>query len=75
MVHPFEMAFALLAYTGAFVLRAASWRPLITARIPLAKLFALLMGALFLNHAAPAKPGTSLVYTLSPGSGYPSRRP
>jgi glycosyltransferase AglD len=66
MVHPFEMAFALLAYTGAFVLRAASWRPLITARIPLAKLFALLMGALFLNHAAPAKAGDiARVYALS----------
>jgi uncharacterized membrane protein YbhN (UPF0104 family) len=66
MIHPFEMALALLAYTGAFALRAASWRPLITARVPLAKLFALLMGALFLNHAAPAKAGDiARVYALS----------
>ena len=55
--HPFEVALALLAYTVAFALRTASWRPLIGARVPFAKLFSLLMGALFLNHAAPAKAG------------------
>jgi uncharacterized protein (TIRG00374 family) len=64
--HPLEVALALLAYTGAFVLRAASWRPLIGARVPIAKLFALLMGALFLNHAAPAKVGDlARMYALS----------
>ena len=64
--HPFEMAFALLAYTRAFALRAASWRPLITVRVPFAKLFSLLMGALFLNHAAPARAGDlARVYALS----------
>jgi len=55
--HPFEVALAFLAYTGAFVLRALSWRPLTGAKVPLAKLFNLLMAALFLNHAAPAKAG------------------
>ena len=54
---PSGAAMALLAYTGAFALRAASWRPLVGERIPFAKLFGLLMGALFLNHAAPAKAG------------------
>ncbi len=64
--HPLEVALALLAYTGAFVLRATSWRPLIEARVPIAKLFALLMGALFLNHAAPAKAGDlARMYALS----------
>jgi glycosyltransferase AglD len=64
--HPLEVALALLAYTGAFVLRAASWRPLIGVRVPIAKLFALLMGALFLNHAAPAKAGDlARMYALS----------
>lgn len=64
--HPLEVALALLAYTGAFVLRAASWRPLIGARVTIAKLFALLMGALFLNHAAPAKAGDlARMYALS----------
>ncbi len=64
--HPLEVALALLAYTGAFVLRAASWRPLIGDRVPIAKLFALLMGALFLNHAAPAKAGDlARMYALS----------
>ena len=64
--HPFEVALAVLAYTGAFVLRAASWRPLLAARVPIAKLFAWLMGALFLNHAAPAKAGDlGRMYALS----------
>jgi glycosyltransferase AglD len=64
--HPVEVALALLAYTGAFVLRAASWRPLVGTRVPTAKLFALLMGALFLNHAAPAKAGDlARMYALS----------
>ncbi|CAA9440971.1 MAG: Gll0941 protein [uncultured Rubrobacteraceae bacterium] len=64
--HPLEVALVLLAYTGAFVLRAASWRTLIGARVPIAKLFALLMGALFLNHAAPAKAGDlARMYALS----------
>jgi glycosyltransferase AglD len=55
--HPFEVALALLVYTAAFALRTASWRPLIGVRVPFAKLFSLLMGGLFLNHAAPAKAG------------------
>jgi uncharacterized membrane protein YbhN (UPF0104 family) len=66
--HPFEVALALVAYTGSFALRAMSWRPLVGARVPLAKLFTLLMGALFLNHAAPAKAGDlARMYTLSRG--------
>jgi glycosyltransferase AglD len=70
--HPLEVALALLAYTGAFVLRAVAWRPLIGVRIPTPKLFALLMGALFLNHAAPAKAGDlGRMYALS-RSGVPA---
>jgi uncharacterized membrane protein YbhN (UPF0104 family) len=62
----FEVALALLSYTGAFVLRAASWRSLIGARVPVAKLFALLIGALCLNHVAPAKAGDmARMYSLS----------
>lgn len=64
--HPLAVMLALLAYTGAFVLRAASWRPLIGARVSVVKLFALLIGALFLNHAAPAKAGDlARMYALS----------
>ncbi len=55
--NPFGMMLALLAYTGAFVLRAFSWRQLLRERVPLRGLFALIMGALFLNHVAPAKAG------------------
>ena len=54
---PLEIGLALAAYTGAFVLRTASWRPLVPAPIPRRRLFSLLMGSLFLNHAAPAKAG------------------
>jgi uncharacterized membrane protein YbhN (UPF0104 family) len=64
--HPLEVALAAAAYTAAFALRAASWRPLIGAPVPLPKLFNLLMGALFLNHAAPAKAGDlARMYALS----------
>ncbi len=64
--HPLEVALAAAAYTAAFVLRAASWRPLIGAPVALPKLFNLLMGALFLNHAAPAKAGDlARMYALS----------
>ncbi len=64
--HPVEVALAAAAYTAAFVFRAASWRPLIGAPIQLPKLFNLLMGALFLNHAAPAKAGDlARMYALS----------
>ena len=55
--NPFGLALALLAYTGAFVLRAFAWRQLLWERVPLRSLFALIMGALFLNHIAPAKAG------------------
>ena len=55
--NPFGLALALLAYTGAFVLRAFAWRQLLWERVPLRTLFALIMGALFLNHVAPAKAG------------------
>ena len=55
--HPLALISALLAYTGAFVLRAFAWRPLIGREIPIVRLFSLLMAALFLNHAAPAKAG------------------
>ncbi len=64
--HLLEVALALLAYTGSFVLRAVSWRSLVRAPVPLTRLFTLLMAALFLNHAAPAKAGDlARMYALS----------
>lgn len=63
---PMEIGLALAAYTGAFVLRAASWRPLVGAPVSRWRLFSLLLGALFLNHAAPAKAGDlARMYALS----------
>lgn len=55
--HPLQLLVALAAYTGAFVLRALAWRPLVAHRIPTSRLFGLIMAALFLNHVAPAKAG------------------
>lgn len=55
--HPLGLLAAFTAYTAAFGLRALSWRELLRERIPPKTLFALVMGALFLNHAAPAKAG------------------
>lgn len=56
--HPVGLVAAFGAYTAAFVLRAAAWRWLLPREsVSPAKLFSLIMGALFLNHAAPAKAG------------------
>ncbi|MEO2091451.1 MAG: lysylphosphatidylglycerol synthase domain-containing protein, partial [Gemmataceae bacterium] len=55
--HPLALISALLAYTGAFALRTCSWRPLIGRDVPVVRLFSLILAALFLNHAAPAKAG------------------
>lgn len=55
--NPLILICALAAYTGAFVLRALSWRPLIGHEVPPVRLFSLILAALFLNHAAPAKAG------------------
>jgi glycosyltransferase AglD len=55
--HPLGLLAAFAAYTASFALRALSWRQLIREGIPLRELFSLIMGALFLNHVAPAKAG------------------
>lgn len=55
--HPVEVVLAFVSYTGAFVLRALAWRPLIGVKVAVPRLFALIMAALFLNHVAPAKAG------------------
>jgi uncharacterized membrane protein YbhN (UPF0104 family) len=55
--HPLGLLAAFAAYTVSFALRALSWRQLVRERVPLSVLFSLIMGALFLNHAAPAKAG------------------
>ncbi len=64
--HPLGLLAAFAAYTASFALRALSWRQLMQERVPLRGLFALIMGALFLNHAAPAKAGDlARMYTLA----------
>jgi uncharacterized membrane protein YbhN (UPF0104 family) len=55
--HPAGLLAALGAYTGAFLLRAFSWRLFVPRWLPLTRLFGLLLAALFLNHVAPAKAG------------------
>lgn len=54
--NPFGLLAAFAAYTVAFGLRALSWRPL-AGEYPRRRLLSLLLAALFLNHAAPAKAG------------------
>lgn len=64
--HPLGLGAAFLAYTGAFALRVPAWRALIPAPVPPPRLFSLLLAALFLNHAAPAKAGDfARMYGLS----------
>lgn len=55
--HPLGLLAAFGAYTLSFALRALSWRQLVRERVPLRVFFSLIMGALFLNHTAPAKAG------------------
>jgi glycosyltransferase AglD len=64
--HPLGLLAAFAAYTASFALRTLSWRQFVQERVPLRGLFALTMGALFLNHAAPAKAGDlARMYTLA----------
>lgn len=55
--HPLGLAAAFAAYTGAFVLRAGAWRVFVPKGVSPVRLFDLILAALFLNHAAPAKAG------------------
>ncbi len=55
--HPLGLLAAFGAYTGAFVLRTFAWRPFVPRSVPSPRLFSLILAALFLNHAAPAKAG------------------
>lgn len=70
--NPEGLVAALAAYTAAFGLRALAWRPLVPGRVPARRLFSLIMAALFLNHAAPAKAGDlARVYGLArAGAGW-----
>ncbi|HEX2097770.1 MAG TPA: lysylphosphatidylglycerol synthase transmembrane domain-containing protein [Rubrobacteraceae bacterium] len=55
--HPWGILAAFAAYTASFALRTLAWRQFVRERVSLRRLFALIMGGLFLNHAAPAKAG------------------
>ena len=55
--HPLGLLAAFAAYTASFALRALAWHQLVRERVTVRELFALILGALFLNHAAPAKAG------------------
>lgn len=66
--HPLGLAAAFAAYTGAFALRALSWRALVphVPAVSPVRLFNQLLAALFLNHVAPAKAGDfARMYGLS----------
>ncbi|TCJ15589.1 flippase-like domain-containing protein [Rubrobacter taiwanensis] len=72
--NPLGLSLAFAAYTGAFVLRALAWRELLRDRIPLRWLFSLLLAALFLNHAAPAKAGDFARMYAAARRGVPAER-
>ena len=54
---PVVLLALLLAYTGAFLLRAYAWRVLLSMRLPAVRLFSILQTSLFLNHLLPVKAG------------------
>jgi uncharacterized membrane protein YbhN (UPF0104 family) len=55
--HPLGLLAAFGAYTAAFILRTFAWRPFVPRSIPASRLLGLILAALFLNHAAPARAG------------------
>ena len=68
---PWMLAILLLAYTGAFLLRAVAWRALTRSRIHLYQLFVSIQGGLLVNHLAPVKLGEIVRPILAARYGMP----
>lgn len=54
---PGPLALALVAYLGAFVLRAAAWGPLLPVAAPLERRLGAILAMLAVNHAVPGPVG------------------
>ena len=68
---PWLLVILLLAYTGAFLLRAVAWRVLVTNRIGLFRLFVSIQAGLLVNHLAPVKLGEIVRPLLATRYGLP----
>ena len=68
---PWLMGIFVLAYTGAFLLRAFAWRVLLTHRIGLFQLFVSIQAGMLANHLAPVKLGEFVRPLLAARFGLP----
>ena len=68
---PWLMGIFVLAYTGAFLLRAFAWRVLLTHRIGLFQLFVSIQAGMLANHLAPVKLGEFVRPLLAAQFGLP----
>ena len=68
---PWLVGIFVLAYTGAFLLRAFAWRVLLTHRIGLYHLFVSIQAGMLANHLAPVKLGEFVRPLLAARLGLP----
>ena len=68
---PWLLAIMVVAYTGAFWLRAMAWQALMVNRISLHRLFVALQAGLLVNHIAPLKLGEFVRPLLAGRYGVP----
>ena len=68
---PWLVGVLILAYTGAFLLRAFAWRVLLTHRIGLFQLFVSIQAGMLANHLAPVKLGEFVRPLLAARFGLP----
>ncbi len=68
---PWLVGIFVLAYTGAFLLRAFAWRVLLTHRIGLFQLFVSIQAGMLANHLAPVKLGEFVRPLLAARFGVP----
>ena len=68
---PWLVGILILAYTGAFLLRAFAWRVLLTHRIGLFQLFVSIQAGMLANHLAPVKLGEFVRPLLAARFGLP----
>ena len=68
---PWLVGIFVLAYTGAFLLRAFAWRVLLTHRVGLFQLFVSIQAGMLANHLAPVKLGEFVRPLLAARFGLP----
>ena len=68
---PWLLAVLVVAYTGAFLLRAIAWRTLSASRVGLYQFFVSIQAGLLVNHLAPIKLGEIVRPVLAVRYGMP----